>query len=189
MIYAATTAAQIAFPPPLPPPIPLSLNGTYGFTGTTACLYSPAGFNSGFQPLGNNWSSSFAFEGTWTFNPTGTGTAKGSNLGIGVPPTPGFSPGASSSNHSYAFTYNVYPDGSFTVDMVPGTFQGTALTGGRAGQTWTVQNAPRFTGLISRNGNTLTAATLTPPTVQTSTYSNGDILQQICHSSRVFVKM
>lgn len=164
------------------------LKGTYGFTGTDACLYSPAGFNARLQPLSPAWSSSNAIEGIRTFNGDGTGTIQNSSMGITVPPTPGFLPSASSTRSSVSFTYTVNADDSFTSNNVPGTFQGTILTGPRAGQTFTLENVPTATGLISENSKTLTSATLTPG-VETQTFSNGDVEHRICHRSRVYIKL
>ena len=179
IIYAANAAADS----------PHHLKGTYGFTGTDACLYAPAGFNAKLQPVGTAfWSSSNAVEGIRTFNGNGTGTFKNSSMGITVPPTPGFLPSANSSTSSASFTYTVNADGSFTSQNVPGTDKGTVATGPRAGQTFTLNNVPPATGLISENGKTLTTAILTPG-VEIQTFSNGDIEQRICHRSRVYIKL
>jgi hypothetical protein len=198
-IYGANAASGPPLPSPLPPPIPLpgpppvsSLTGNYFVSGTSVCMFSRGGFDSSFQAIGTNvWSSSFAEEGIWTFNGDGTGTAKLLNVGLGVPPTPGFQPGASSVRSTYSFTYTLNGDGTFTIDTVPGTFLGEALIGTRAGQSLTVANRPTLTGLISRTGDTLTVATLTPK-VQTNTWSTGgvvnDRLIQVCHRSAVLIK-
>jgi hypothetical protein len=177
MIYAVSATAE-----------PRHLKGTFGFTGSDACLYSPAGFNARLQPLGPNWSSSNAVEGIRTFNGNGTGTVQNASMGITVPPTPGFPPSASSSKGSLSFTFTVNPDGTFTTNNVPGTNVGTILTGPRSGQTFTLENVPAGTGLISDNGKTLVAATLTPG-VETQVFSNGDIEHRICHRSRVYTKL
>ena len=42
--------------------------------------------------------------------------------------------------------------------------------------------------MISRDGETLIAAHIAPM-VETHTYSNGDVDPQICHRSRVFIKL
>jgi len=165
------------------------LKGVYGFTGTDACLVAPAGFNAELQALGTSvWSFSSNAEGIRTFNGDGTGTFKSTSVSINPPPTPGFLPGASSSNSSASFTYKVNADGSFTVTNAPGTDKGTVLTGPRKGQTFTVDNVPTATGLISENGKTLTTAGLTPG-VETITYSNGNVYYRICHRSRVYIKL
>jgi hypothetical protein len=65
------------------------LTGTYGFTGTDACLYASAGFNASLQALGTAFSASFADEGVRTFNRDGTGTFTNSSTTITVPPTVG----------------------------------------------------------------------------------------------------
>jgi hypothetical protein len=176
LTYAANAAAD-------------SLKGDYGITGSGACLAAPAGSDSSFQALGTRiWSSSSATEGIWTFHGDGTGTATGRSIGVTVPPTPGFLPAASSSEFSFSFTYIVHADGTFTVDTVPGTYTGTVLTGPRAGQTFTQANGSARTGVIPRSGNTLTLATLTPG-VEFQTYSNGDIIHEICHLSRVLIRL
>jgi len=109
-------------------------------------------------------------------------------MGISVPPTPGFPPDASSNNFSLSFTYTVNPDGTWTANNVPGTDTGNILTGVRAGQTFSRENAPTATGLISNDGKTLTSATLTPA-VEIVRFSNGDVHPQICHRSRVYIKL
>src|SRR6516162_9298507 len=157
MTYAANVAADSP-----------RLRGEYGFTGSESCLFAPFGFKSKFQIVDDSaWSNSGNVEGIRTFNGDGTGTVKGTSMNITVPPTPGFPPGAGSSNFSFSFTYTVSEDGGWTTTVVPGTDKGTVLTGPRAGQTFTVQNNPTGTGLISRNGDSLTLADLTP-TVETS---------------------
>src|SRR5262250_2386293 len=88
----------------------------------------------------------------------------------------------------YLLPYTVNPDGTWTSSNVPGTDIATILTGGRAGQTSSRKNAPTATGLISNDGKTLTSATLTPQ-VEIVTFSNGDVHPQICHRSRVYIKL
>ena len=55
-------------------------------------------------------------------------------------------------------------------------------------QPTTVDAIPPVTGMISRDGKTLTAAHL-EPIVETHTYSNGDVWPEICHRSRVFIAL
>jgi hypothetical protein len=170
--------------------------------------------NSGFQPdfrpndslpgAGPTaaFSHSFAVEGIRTFNGDGTGTVKGTAVGTTVRPTPGpggyphFPPSAGSSNFSFSFTYTVNADGSWTSAMVPGSFSETYVTGPRShfnpanstDQTSTVDAIPPVTGLISKDGKTLIAAHVAPA-VETFTYSNGDVWPQVCHRSRVFIRL
>jgi hypothetical protein len=204
LIWAATAAANSP-----------KLKGAYGFTGTAACLVAPGSSatqplpgnttplpNSGFQadlrPIdGKSFSHSFAVEGIRTFNDDGTGTVKGTEVGITVPPTPqppgypAFPPSADSHTFSYSFTYTVNGDGSWSSSMVPGSFSATFVSGPRSvptAQTFTVDAIPPFTGLISQDGQTLTVAHITP-TVETHTYSNGDVYPMICHRSRVFIAL
>jgi hypothetical protein len=199
------------------------LRGSYGFTGTAACLVAPghagdpngppltnptpgtalpnSGFQSNLRPNDavpgsptQAYSSSYSVEGIRTFNGDGTGTVKGTTVGITVRPTPGpggfphFPPAAGSSDFSFSFTYTVNEDGSWTGAMVPGSYTENILTGPRAGETSTVDAIPPVTGMVSRDGKTLIAAHLTTA-VETHTYSNGDVDPQICHRSRVFIKL
>jgi len=187
------------------------IKGSYGFTGTAACLVAPgnsggnpgndppgpAGFNSSLQPLnnGSSFSHSFSVEGIRTFNGNGTGTVKGTAVNITVRPTPGPTPAipafpasASSADFSFSFTYTVNGDGSWTSSMVPGSYSETFSAGPRTGQTATVDAIPSVTGMISQDGKTLIAAH-TAPEVETKTYSNGDVWPEICHRSRVFIKI
>jgi hypothetical protein len=209
------------------------LKGSYGFTGTAACLVAPghvgdanvppplpnptpgvalpdSGFNALLRPNdtgeptpSQNYSRSFAVEGIRTFNGDGTGTVKGTAVGITVRPTPGpngfphFPPSAGSAEFSFQFTYTVDGDGGWTSSMVPGSYSETHVTGPRShfnpanggvDQTSTVDAIPTVVGMISQDGKTLIAAHTTP-TVETHKYSNGDVEPQICHRARVFIRL
>jgi hypothetical protein len=198
-----------------------NIRGSYGFTGTAACLTAPghvgdpnippplpnptpgvalpnSGFNSNLQPNDNPGSEAFArsfsVEGIRTFDGHGNGTVKGTAVGVVVRPTPGpngyphFPPSASSADFSFSFTYVVNADGSWTATMVPGSYTETFTAGPRTGQTATVDAIPPVNGMISRDGETLIAAH-TAPVVETHSYSNGDVWPEICHRSRVFIKL
>jgi hypothetical protein len=140
------------------------------------------------------YSRSFSVEGIRTFNGNGTGTVKGTAVGITVRPTPGpngfphFPPAAGSADFSFSFTYTVDGNGGWTATMVPGSYTETFITGPRAGQTATVDAIPPVTGMISQDGKTLIAAHVAPA-VETRTFSNGDVDPEICHRSRVFIKL
>jgi hypothetical protein len=196
------------------------LKGEYGFTGTAACLVAPgsgpapqvpgnttpypnSGFNSNLRPNDagpgtSAFSRSFSVEGIRTFNGDGTGTVKGTAVGITVRPTPGsptqtfpfpsFPPSAGTADFSFSFTYTVDGDGGWTSTMVPGSYTQTFLTGPRAGQTSTVDAIPPISGMISQEGKSLIAAHTTTD-VEVHTYSNGDVWPEICHRSRVFIAL
>src|SRR6185369_3259661 len=146
-----------------------------------------------FSPS-QNYSQSFSVIGIRTFNGDGTGTVKGTVVGISVRPTPGpngfphFPPSAGSADFSFQFTYTVDGNGGWTSTMVPGSYSETHLTGPRTGQTSTVDAIPPVAGMISQDGKTLIAAHTTTA-VETHTYSNGDVDPQICHRSRVFIRL
>jgi hypothetical protein len=198
-----------------------NIKGSYGFTGTAACLTAPghvgdpntppplpnptpgvalpnSGFNANLQPNDNPgseaFSHSFSVEGVRTFNGNGTGSVKGTVVGITVRPTPGpngfphFPPSASGGDFKFDFTYTVHGDGSWTATMVPGSYTETFTAGPRTGQIATVDAIPPAAGMISEDGDTLIAAQ-SAPTVETVTFSNGDVHPQICHRSRVFIKL
>jgi hypothetical protein len=220
-----------------------NLKGAYGFTGTAACLVAPGQVPStttgdpnpspgmllphaGFQPdLRPNdaipglstvaFSFSNAVEGIRTFNGDGTGTVKGTSVGITVRPTPGptgfphFPPSAGSAVFSYNFHYTVNGDGSWIATMDPNSYHEEFVTGPRShfnpangGVNQTVDAIPPVTGLISQDGKTLilvadkvdtpaqySSAYGFTPQVETVTFSNGDVHPQICHRSRVLISL
>jgi hypothetical protein len=179
-IFVASWAASASADSP-------QLKGEYGFTGTSACLSTAApgpGFNPNFTPTDGSFGQSFTSEGIRTFNRDGTGTVRGSSMGITIPANVN---SAGSDDFSFSFTYTVNDDGSWTSDLI-GVETGTIKTGPRAGQTFTISNSPTSTGMISQNGSTLTLATLDPK-VEIVTFSNGDVHKRICHRSRVFIKL
>jgi len=164
-----------------------SLKGAYGFTGTGACLSTAApgpGFNPNLTPTDGSFGQSFTSEGIRTFNGDGTGTVRGSSMGITIPAN---IHSAGSDDFSFSFAYTVNDDGSWTSDVI-GVETGTIKTGPRAGQTFTISSSPTSTGIISRTAGTLTLATL-EPTVEIVTFSNGDVHKRICHRSRVLIKL
>lgn len=196
------------------------LKGSYAFTGTASCLVAPghtdpsvttnptpgvalpnSGFKSNLRPNDSgpgltsaSYTRAFSVEGIRKFNGNGTGTVKGTVVGVVGRPTPGptgfpnFPPAASSADFSFSFTYTVNEDGSWTSSMVPGSYTETFLTGPRTGQTATVDAIPPVTGMVSEDRKTLIAAHVTTA-VETHTYSNGDVDPEICHRSRVFIKL
>jgi hypothetical protein len=195
------------------------LKGAYGFTGTAACLVAPghdatatnnptpgtALPNSGFKPnlqpndaipgsAQNSFGRSFSVEGIRTFDGNGNGTVKGTVVGIVTRPTPGpggfpnFPPSASGGEFSFKFTYTVNGDGSWTSTMVPGSYTETFTSGPRNGQTATVDAIPPQAGMVSQDGKTLISAHLAPA-VEVHTFSNGDVDPEICHRSRVYIKL
>ena len=181
-VFVVTWAASAAADPP-------QLKGDYGFTGTSACLSTAApgpGFNPNLTPTDGSFGQSFTSEGIRTFNGDGTGTVKGSSMGITIPANVN---SAGSDDFSFSFAYTVNGDGSWTSEVI-GVETGTIKTGPRAGQTFTISrpNSPTSTGIISNNGSTLTLATL-DPAVEIITFSNGDVHKRICHRSRVFIKL
>jgi hypothetical protein len=189
---------------------PKKLKGEYAFTGAASCLFAPgsdpgpgnptpgkalpnAGFNANLQPPVNAtaFTVSFSVEGVRVFN-ADAGTIKGTSVTITERPTPGptgypsFPASVSSNTFEASFTYVINDDDTFDTQLV-GPMTGTFLSGPRTGQT-TSTDVPPLTGLISKDGNTLTLASVVPA-VETVTFSNGDVWPRICHRSRVLIKM
>jgi hypothetical protein len=189
------------------------------FDAPTALAASPlpnqllpgAGFNARLQPnditnptppapnaVGQqSFTRSFSVFGVRTFDGQGHGRVQGTGVGIDGRPTPGptgwphFPPSAGSSDFSYDFTYTVDGNGGFTAAMVPGSYTETFNTGPRANpvvQTATVDAIAPVTGAISDDGKTLIVAHTTT-TVETRTFSNGDVWPEICHRSRELIKL
>jgi hypothetical protein len=192
---------------------PPSLKGNFAFTGTEACLFAPGSSispptagnttpntDSGFNPntlrpvnSDESFSSSSSVEGVRTFDESGNGKVSATEVGITVPPTPegslvpSFFPSAQSASFSYDFTYTINAKGSFTATAVPGSFTGNIQAGPRKGQTFTIANFPQLVGNAANGSTTLVLSTLAPPTVETVTFSNGDVWPRICHRSRVLL--
>jgi hypothetical protein len=203
--YAFTgSAACLVAPGHFDAPTPLASNPSPGV------LAPGAGFNARLQPnditlVGptgpgsdqQSFGRSFTVEGIRTFDGHGHGHVKASAIGIDVRPTPGpngwphFPPSAGSSDFSFDFTYTVDGSGGWTATMVPGSYTETFTSGPRANpvvQTATIDAIPPMVGAISNDGKTLIAAHVAP-TVETITFSNGDVWPEICHRSRVFLQL
>jgi hypothetical protein len=190
---------------------PKKLKGEYAFTTTLSCLVAPgsapgpgnptpgtalpnSGFNANLQPLVSEtaYTTTFATEGVRVFNGDGTGTFTGTSFGLNHRPTPGptgypsFAPGAGTSSLSALFKYTVNSDDTFEVEF-EGPVTGTILTGPITGQTFSFGPVP-LTGLIGKNGDMLTLASIVP-TVETISFSGGAVFPRICHRSSVLVKM
>jgi hypothetical protein len=211
-LVLAGVVAAILFPASAVQADPRNLNqllqGDYAFSGEGSCLVSlgplgppeptpnpPGGFNSNFTPFGPParfpFVISFSVHGVRTFNGDGTGTVVTRTVTITHPRAiPGDPPffdrgGASSSDSESDFTYEVFPDRTFTaLGLVA---PGTILTGTRAGQTFTVGPLP-LRGEISQDRKTL-ATTSDAPVVETITFSDGDVEKRICHRSRINLKL
>jgi hypothetical protein len=176
-------------PPPLPNPTPGVALPNSGFNANL----QPNDITPGGTPSAS-FNRSFSVEGIRTFNGDGTGTVKGTAVGVVNRPTPGpngfphFPPSADSADFSYSFTYTVDGNGGWTSAMVPGSYSETFTNGPRKGQTATIDAIPPIVGMISGDGKTLTGAHLAP-IVETHTYSNGDVWPEICHRSRIFISL
>jgi len=185
------------------------LKGEYAFTGSAHCVDSSVGFTPSpanqpicadtmlpIAPLGGPPATrnscpgvsahTFVVEGIRRFFGNGSGTVWGKAVSLNPPPNTLFQ-GAASSDFFYRFTYDVDGNNEFSTELVPGTYVGTFASGPRTGQTYTIDTLP-FVGLIGIDAKTLTIANI-EPTVETQTFSNGDVRYRICQRSRVLIKM
>lgn len=158
--------------------------GDYAFTGGGTCLDAalPGFTKPNLTPSGASLILSSSTQGMRTFNGDGTGTVKSRSVNV----TPA---GASSSETQASFTYTVASDRTFTVE-VSGQVIGKVLTGIRAGQTFTIKDFPKLTGLIPLDRKTLTLAT-EEPTIAEVTFNDGippTIRHRICHQSEILLK-
>src|SRR5262249_22618559 len=165
------------------------LSGKYAFTGSASCIVSADGFARNFTAGTVHAVTSFAVEGIRTFIPTGPGTGigtvRGRSMGVEFfPATTGGS--ASADKFTFSFTYTVNANGVWTSDVTAAGVSGIITAGPRSGQTFTITDFPTVTGLLSKDAEDLTVATLTPK-VETITYSNGNVVHRICERSRVLV--
>ena len=171
---------------------PPSLKGDYAFTDAASCLISttvkggvaqsPSGFTADLEVNGPSFIQSSSTQGDRTFNGDGTGTVSGTTVTITYD---NGSPSGGSAQFTFSFTYVVHPDGTFTTNVVPGSYSGTIIAGPGTGLTFTIDNIP-VAGTASKDNKTLTLATASP-TVETVTISNGDVQERICHRSSVLI--
>lgn len=182
---------------------PGQVNSPANVNPTPGVALPNAGFNAALQPndsttpgvQSNSFTLHTAVIGIRTFNGNGTGTVKGTTVTVIGRPTPGpapvwprFPPSASSADFSFNFTYTVDWNGGWTSQMTPGSYTSNFTAGPRTGQTGSVDAIPPVTGMISNEGKTLIGAHTTP-TVETQTFSNGDVWPMICDRTRVFIKV
>jgi hypothetical protein len=126
-----------------------------------------------------------AAAGYSVFSAGGTGTVTGIFTSTFAPVPPGSftaqDSSASTGDFQYSFTYTVAASGIIAFTLVPGSYLETYKTGPFAGQTAT-QNVLSGYGFLSPDGKTLVTATGTTD-VETKTYSNSDVFQQVCNRS------
>ena len=156
--------------------------GNFGGAGGGACLISPQGFNDRLQPNDptQTWSASENNLLLLVFNGDGTGTISGEGTSVIPPPTPGFAPHSNGFKTTGSFTYDI---GSHhgNLNIAVSDVTGLVIGGPRDGQTFTI-DAYALKGVSNNSGKTL-AVTIATPTVETITYSNGDVFQRLCHRS------
>jgi hypothetical protein len=147
------------------------------------------GFNQNFTPIiPDAWLESFSVEGIRAFASGGIGKVTGTSTGVefGTGKT-----AASSSTFAYNFTYTVL--GDTWTSSASGPLSGLVTSGPRKGETFSLTGLPDFSGFISKNASSLTAAENFPkaPAVETIVYSDGSFttVHRICNRSRVFIDL
>lgn len=172
---------------------PSLLKGEYGATGIDVCLVSSGGFDSSNQPIGgsNVYAEYLPTEGILNFDGKGNGTFTGTAGVVIPPPVTGFSPSASTDDFSLSYTYTVYTNGSFVLQMVPNSFSGTALNGPLQNLNFTIDQEPAFTGLIGSSDTINITTTFNQPTVvETVTFPAISLVTpRICYRQRVMIAL
>ena len=159
------------------------------------CIVSSAPFTDDHQATVPSSRQGFVAEGVRTFNGDGTGTISFKSLNIVVPAT--FEGADTGETTDGKFTYVVHGDGTWSIPG-GGTSHGTVEAGPRKGQTFTVTHLAPAVGHISKNAQTLTLSTVTPPTTAnseiieyfdptTSPPTPKGTLYRICNRSSVFI--
>jgi hypothetical protein len=147
--------------------------GRWAVTGSTMCLQSSNGFNpTNFSPLiptaGTTSVLSFSATsmGTRTFYADGTGHTSstnqvifspGVNLGLGFS-SPGSPGNASLATLDHAFNWSIQSDGTLLIDDGNAIVQTIVQPPLIAGNTATLENAPPFTGYVSKDKRTIVVA-------------------------------
>jgi hypothetical protein len=167
------------------------ITGWYGFTSTQSCLVTAFGFNSAGEPMGPSWVNSGTSKGTYHFLANGTGTQTIQSITI-VAPGPAIpTPSAGVSTRTGPFHYIMGADGESFRLPGGGSFSGTLTTGPRAGETFTITNAPELTGWIGDGAKELTL-TGTGATVEKETFS-GPVTPltqfRICETSEILIRL
>jgi len=141
------------------------LKGDYGFTHNEQCIVSSAPFTDDHQATVLSSRQGSVSEGVRTFNGDGTGTQSFKSLNIVVPGS--FEGADPSETTNQKFNYVVNGDGTWPTSG-GGSTHGTVQTGPRKGQTFTISHIAPAVGHISKNAQTLTLSTVTPPTTANS---------------------
>ena len=174
-----------------------NLKGDYGFTRNEQCIVSSAPFTDDHQATVPSSRQGFVAEGVRTFNGDGTGTISFKSLNIVVPGS--FEGADPSETTNQKFNYVVNGDGTWSTPG-GGTTHGTVISGPRKGQTFTASHIAPAVGHISKNAQTLTLSTVTPPTTAnseiidyfdptTSPPTPKGTVYRICNRSSVFISL
>jgi len=169
------------------------VSGEYALMGRRGCIYTPLGFNPDFTPIvpASVASNSITTQGICTFKRHGRGTMEGTGVQIVPPPVPSpNTPGASSFDFKFPFTYDVADDGTITIDADENSFQATYDTGPITGVTFTFDKFS-LSGMVSEDHKTLALGN-PMTTIQTLTLQlppTPVVLKVICNDSFVFIRL
>lgn len=180
------------------------IHGTYAMTSTGNCLWAPNGFNPMFfSPMA--YSSHFAAQGVWNFEPNGKGTAEITQFGFSAPPMvavptmpPANAAAAASVKYSFDFDYAMTHGGKITV--WPRNLNATFLTGPKTGTTYTVEPAApigseaspepiAYSGMVSNEWDHKTLILNSGNELQKYSFSDNTTCYGICNSGRVLIKV
>ena len=171
------------------------IHGEYAMTGTNICIIAPGGLTPDLKPTVAGLIQSSSREGVVTFEPHGTGSAVifARNISLPVyptgnlPPYSVLSPGASTAEVTFDFTYTLEKDGTITMVAGPGPYSSTTLTGPDAGKTFYITGAS-FNGVITPDRKTITLNAGAPDVYGITQKDNPSFnAQSICHFSSVLI--
>jgi hypothetical protein len=172
----------------------MGFHGEYAMTSAGFCLFSDNPFTPGSQACDGSdtdnltcWGAQVVADGVWSFGPRGMGSFTGHQYGMAPPPF-AFA-NVLPVDLEFDFTYTVTNDGKITAAIVPGTFWGTWMAGGRTGKKYTV-DIFNFHGMVSSDRKTVTLNSAnelqhyTTPDFPPETWWYG-----ICNISRTLIRV
>lgn len=173
-------------------------HGTYAMTGSGSCLFSFTTMVPGFPPPApvppdpNPWVATLVQEGIWSFEHNGSGTFRGSQFGMALPPYP--SPNATPVEIKFDFDYYVAHDGKITVNVIPDSFSGTYLAGPMSKLNYFLVSEMTMFGQISSDHKSMTltngdAGTTEIMEVQILKLPNTRLLYGICNVGRTLIRV
>jgi hypothetical protein len=166
------------------------IRGTYAIVAEDHCVEGPVGSFNSIQVNGTGTAGigTVVHAGFITFNANGTGSITSTTTSV----YGNFAGGAliaayiATQNSAVTFTYRVNGDEYVRTST---SEVGTYTTGARTGQTITVTGSEPTNGVISENNPSILLESNAQPTLETWTFSNGDVANAYCSYNRTLTKV